>query len=106
MACRAHLSGTCLALVTFLPTLLTKLTGTNCLEMSAGSAGLATHWWYGGIEQVHMTFRGCCLAETEQVARMPELRPGGGIPFFGLQTFSFLRISRVSSISLTQIPIY
>ena len=29
----------CLALVTFLPTALTKLTGTNCLEVSAGSAG-------------------------------------------------------------------
>ena len=43
----------CPAGVTLLPTVLTKLTGTNCLEVSAGSAGQnvrATHWWHGCIE--------------------------------------------------------
>ena len=63
----------CLALVTPLPTALTKLTWTNCLEVRAGSVGQECP-----CTNVRNAFRGDCLAETDQVAGMHMLKPEDG----------------------------
>ena len=57
----------CLAEVTLQPKAFTTLTGTNCLEVSAGSAGemsLPLIGWHACIYNVRMTFQGGCLAES------------------------------------------
>ena len=56
----------CLAQVTLLPTALTKLTGTNCLEVSAGSAGKMSLPLIGGTLAIKVCERKFLRQDAEE----------------------------------------